>query len=349
MSPAYKPVPVAPFLKGLVADTDVYTQPKGSVPRISNMVYTKRGSLRTCDGSLLLSAVGGIVQVTPQGRIYDIDLFQPSSVNPYFLDIQRDLLLHLGAPTGVAVVNGGAGGTLGAATYFYVVTAIDAFGGETLPSAEVNIVNAGGNKNNLSWVAVNHAAGYNVYRSTTTGTEIYLTTITGAIVFSDDGSVTQPSIALASSTSLAGVTTTQYTYVTVTAHGFSDNQIVNVSGVSDPLFNATFAIIAVLDPFTFKTTRFGNQGNHFGAGGVVSAAVFPPIADNTSVVVLRKLPTTVVSYNESTIQAIFPGDLGITLVNPPGSGGGGGGTGGGGSGPGGGGGPVPTDDGFRFV
>lgn len=43
------------FVKGVDASTDKFDQNKGSVPRISNMVFTRRGSMITVDGSTPLS------------------------------------------------------------------------------------------------------------------------------------------------------------------------------------------------------------------------------------------------------------------------------------------------------
>jgi hypothetical protein len=68
-----------------------------------------------------------------------------------------------------------AGGTLVVATpYFYVVTAINGSGGETIQSAEATATPTTGNQTiNLTWNAVPGAVSYAVYRSTATGS--YLT------------------------------------------------------------------------------------------------------------------------------------------------------------------------------
>ncbi len=70
-------------------------------------------------------------------------------------------------------------GTLTAATYFYKITAIDAAGGETTASNEKSQVTTGSTSTvTLSWNAITGAAGYKIYRSTSTGTEKYLTSST---------------------------------------------------------------------------------------------------------------------------------------------------------------------------
>lgn len=84
------------------------------------------------------------------------------------------------------------GGTLAAATYFYVITALNAFG-ETLKSNEVSQVTTGVTSTvTLNWTAVTNATGYRIYRSTTTGTEQKLNiTDRGAVTtYTDTGAAT---------------------------------------------------------------------------------------------------------------------------------------------------------------
>lgn len=81
-----------------------------------------------------------------------------------------------------------AGGTLGAGTYFYVVTALNALG-ETLKSNEVSVATTGTtSKNTLTWGTVTGATGYKVYRSTATGTEKLLATVGNVSTYADTGS-----------------------------------------------------------------------------------------------------------------------------------------------------------------
>lgn len=65
------------------------------------------------------------------------------------------------APVGVGVATA-AGGALAAATYYYKVTGMNSRG-ETVGSAEVNVVTALNNKNTISWTALTGATWYRVY------------------------------------------------------------------------------------------------------------------------------------------------------------------------------------------
>jgi hypothetical protein len=57
-----KPIPLSPFLKGLIASNQVLAQPKGSIARDSNLIYTERGALVTCDGTEILNWFDGAIQ-----------------------------------------------------------------------------------------------------------------------------------------------------------------------------------------------------------------------------------------------------------------------------------------------
>lgn len=53
--PVKKPISQKKFIKGLIACTPNLAQVPGSVPRVTNMVYTVRGALKTCDGSSVVT------------------------------------------------------------------------------------------------------------------------------------------------------------------------------------------------------------------------------------------------------------------------------------------------------
>jgi hypothetical protein len=347
-------IPNKPWLRGLVASSQPLAQPQGSLARLSNLLLNARGGLDVCDGSQILSAVDGVVQTTNQGRIECIQLFQPIGISPYFVDLQLDALFHLGAPTGLAVATGAAG-SLAAATYFYVVTALDGLGGETTASSEVSIVNPGLVNNNLSWNPVNWASGYNIYRSTSTGTETLLASVS-TNSFVDNGSIglLGPYALLTSVTVPTGRPPLYaFQYTTSAPNPFKANSVVSISGVTPSILNRTLTITSIISPTTFVGLANSSGATQTGTGGQVTgqgsgSTITPPVADTTQVVVMRVLPVSQVSYNESSIVAIFPSSPGNTLVNPPGSSGGGGTTGGGGSGPGGGGGPVPGPGGGQL-
>ena len=83
-----------------------------------------------------------------------------------------------------------SGGTLAAATYYYVMTAINAVG-ETIASAEASQATTGASSTvTLAWSAVSGATGYKLYRATATGNETYLTTLGAVTTYTDTGAIT---------------------------------------------------------------------------------------------------------------------------------------------------------------
>lgn len=180
------------FLKGVDASTPRVDQRKTTLPRLSNLLLTKRGGLITCDGSLFISELNGILQ-PGTGPWTEITLFQPQNVNRYYVGIKKDYSTHLGTVVGLAVVDGGAGGVLAAANYRYIVTGLDGAGGETAANTAVVFANPGARKASVTWTAlVNAVGGYNVYRSPAGGaggTEVFLTKV-ATNAFLDDGSIT---------------------------------------------------------------------------------------------------------------------------------------------------------------
>ena len=97
-----------------------------------------------------------------------------------------DTTAALSAPGTVTPTESATGGTLAAATYYYIVTALDALG-ETTGSAEVSATTTGTTSSiSLAWAAVAGATSYKVYRGTTAGAEsVYFTTATNS--FDDTG------------------------------------------------------------------------------------------------------------------------------------------------------------------
>ncbi len=95
-----------------------------------------------------------------------------------------------------------AGGNLTASTtYYYKITAIDGTGGESAASTETSVATDTTLKTiDVSWSAVSGAVAYKVYRSTATGTEVYLTTVQ-TNSFTDVGSITAGSTSPPSSNS----------------------------------------------------------------------------------------------------------------------------------------------------
>lgn len=97
---------------------------------------------------------------------------------------------NLPAPQGVAATTQGTGGTLVAATYRYVVSAISPTG-ESLGSAEASVVVSSGttNQTTVTWSAVLGAVGYTVYGRS--APEKFIATVGGGtLTYIDTGSVT---------------------------------------------------------------------------------------------------------------------------------------------------------------
>ena len=141
-------------------------------------------------------------------------------------------------PLQLSITTSNIGGTLAAAAYYWVVTAIDK-SGETTPSNEVSYTWAQSQGSAvLSWTPLPTATGYKVYRGSTTGGEsVLVTTLTnGAInTYTDTGSAgtagkppTSNTAALAMSVS----TTPASSNTTTTATAFLQGGTANVSYVA---------------------------------------------------------------------------------------------------------------------
>ena len=79
-------------------------------------------------------------------------------------------------------------GTLAAATYYYRVSAINAYG-ETIPSVETSFAAAATTGVNVNWGAVTGATGYKIY-GRSTDAELLIATVGAVTTYLDDGSVT---------------------------------------------------------------------------------------------------------------------------------------------------------------
>jgi hypothetical protein len=172
-----KPLTHSRWLKGLQAGFDRYSQPKGSFARVSNLLLTRRGALKTCDGTALITQYLGAFQ-SAFGPITEIFLYQPTGANAGYFGIVKNTAAHIGAPTGLTLTLVPTGVFIG--LYTYVVTALDGAGGETVASAQAQIT-AALQKINVAWTAVpNAVGGYNIYRTTTggaPGSERFLVTV----------------------------------------------------------------------------------------------------------------------------------------------------------------------------
>ena len=329
-----RPVSQGPFLKGLQAANQVLAQPKGSVARISNLLYTKRGSLKTCDGSLIINWQNGALQLNA-GRVEALNLIEPIGVPRYFLALINNFS-QLTTPTGLAVTDGGAGGTLAAATYYYVVTAVTSTGGETVASAEQSIVNPGGHKNQLNWNAVPNAFGYNVYRGTSSGNDFLLTGAglpVGTNSYLDDGTNgVGTTFGLLASPQGAVETSQQYdipgphgsdivyyiitfSFTTTGANPVQPGQNFQIAGASPSSFNNTYLCTNKSGNTLYMVTQSSTPGARLSGGGgnlVIGgggSGVRPPTANTTGQCALIKMPNLgnyPISYGLANVIASFP-------------------------------------------
>lgn len=102
--PAFEKQTVVDFSKGLYTPVNRFTRPSGTFPLVSNLIYTRRGALRTVDGSLIQSSFNGagatfgaspfvgIVRYAPTGaaaQIIALQLTKQNTSSPllYLIDV----------------------------------------------------------------------------------------------------------------------------------------------------------------------------------------------------------------------------------------------------------------------
>ena len=350
-------IPQASFIRGLNASTSVINQPKGSVPRLSNLLLTKRGGFDTVDGSQVIDWYEGAVQ-GDRGVFEAITLFQPVNITKYYMSVNQLFDMPIPAPSDLVLADGGSGGTLAAGEYYYVVTALDGAGGETTASVEASIIILANHTIILTWAPVQNAASYNVYRGTSSGGEALLVgtglPVTGT-TYTDDGSATFAAstanivafpngvnIGLIHPSTVANVILFLQTPVfggynvpfTVTGArpntgifqtGINGNRVM---GFGQPTGEST-TISFLIDVYK------GVTGIGVGGGGTVTVPVTPPTSNTTTQVALFKYPNaamTPISYDDTDIVALFPASARVALGGTPGGSGGSGGSGSGGIG-----------------
>jgi hypothetical protein len=357
-------VTVKAFLRGVIATSGAMAQPKGSIPRASNLLLMRRGSLNTADGSQPLYEYQGAIQ-NNRGKIMASFLFNPLGVARYYLALVKALDQPLGPPKNLSVATA-AGGSLAAGTYWYVVTAIDGAGGETTISNEVSIATGANGKNTLTWNTVPNAAGYNIYQSgifSGNGLERILISTTTPVGPPTFGSLTQSFVDDGTSVVAGSFTVAQLTY----NHGYGlfaitslpptanpkslIGQVLPYSGGTPSTLNGNWQITSFISQSSgvtyYTAIPVGFSPPVATATGGILVPAAPPVADTTQQTALYLMPTLIgttaslpQSYSNSNIVALFPADL---QPNPDGGGGGGpgggGGTGGGGTG---GGGSTPS-------
>ena len=181
-------LPQRRFVKGLNAATPAFAQPPGTLPRISNLLLTKRGGLITTPGSATLSKLDNMLIQAAPIRVYTVFIYQPSAGPAHYVALISDPTSQTDPVADLAYAGTTGGGTLGAGDFYWVVTALDGVGGETTVSNEVHhlAVNPEGNAL-LAWTAIYGAASYNVYRGITPGGELLIIQNNVATVANDTG------------------------------------------------------------------------------------------------------------------------------------------------------------------
>lgn len=140
-------------------------------------------------------------------------------------------------PTGTLVAAPGTltpststtGGTLPAATYYYKLTALNV-AGETTASAEASQVTTGATSTvTFTYSAVSGATGYKVYRATSPGAEVYLTTIGAVTTFTDTGAITPGTAAPPASNTTGGYSRSGWVFNGFVAEFGFQTQVNNVA------------------------------------------------------------------------------------------------------------------------
>lgn len=161
-------------MRGVNATVDPYDQPRGSVPRISNLYSTIRGLLQSIAGSRMIVDFGTRIS---QGVDWLFYKFQTATQGFYFA-LLNHFDHHITQPLPVIMLTGvnvGGGALIPGNQYYYQITATS-FGapyfgtvqGQTLPAAEVSLVLPGGmNAIRIDWTGQQDAAGYVIYGTVT--------------------------------------------------------------------------------------------------------------------------------------------------------------------------------------
>lgn len=341
-----KPVSFGPFIKGVDASTSVLSQPKGSVPRASNLLLTKRGGLKSCDGSAIVNAYSG-APTTGRGRSMCDFFYEPVGVAPYYLRLIKALDQPLGSPFQVTAVDGGSGGTLAAGTYFYKVTALDNVGGETTVSFEDSATIAVNHKVSLSWNVTPNAVSYNVYRSNSSNTEGLLigpglpvlqpVLGTTTATFVDTGAATvgtspvNVSTVTCVSISSAGQFRATATFVfssSIVALVQAGSTFSYAPGTDVKFGGLLWTITSISSNFSVTANTVaalpgpGLVAGEQSTGGTVALSTVPPSVDTTQQTALYAMPPASLgpAYSNANIVALFPADA-RPIDGDPGGGG----------------------------
>ncbi len=152
----------------LVAATGVLSQPPGSVPRLSNLLFTQRGSLQIADGSKSIATVSGTY--TNIEVLAPFSNYQASNFPYYSCLALRPTPTVTDVTNFAATVNVGTGTNNTHGTYFFGIVARAVGGHSDITPTQIlvsSVVNFDGLT--FTWTAVAGATGYTLYRYYVTG------------------------------------------------------------------------------------------------------------------------------------------------------------------------------------
>ncbi|PWT72279.1 MAG: hypothetical protein C5B60_09770 [Chloroflexi bacterium] len=159
------------WLRGLNAAFSIFSQPPNSLPRLSNLVLTRRGSLQTVDGSRIVSSYGNLGPLPwdpiDRGMWKEIFYYQPNDhperTGYYGLREEPHFPQLVGFTSGPTHSVVSVPGAVALGTVTLSVTVADGVGGETPLSPAVTVTVGAGQGVHLTVFRVLNAAGYNVY------------------------------------------------------------------------------------------------------------------------------------------------------------------------------------------
>lgn len=330
----FKPVSQRKWTRGLQATFSRFAQPDQILTRLVNMVYTKRGGLRTVDGSLIFAKRNGALQPA-DGPILDLTLFKPTGVTPYYVGIQG------GVPSStIGLVTGLAGA---AATIQQTIATIFRVSGEA--TSKGTNANLGFARNSpLPFLQGNVTIAGTVAFDRTFDASIIDTifhNITGwAYSYPDAGSDTTETPAAATLTIAAGLPTGDYVFDVTACDGSGGETpgtgapiTVHVTGAANQGITLTwdavpgaagYCVYLISGPVGVTAGRINptplvlvpadTSPNFTFLGHTNTPAATPPAGNTTTASVLWKMDSP--SYN--TKLGTLPGALIIAQPPPPG-------------------------------
>ena len=157
------------FAKGINATTGILSQQPGSLPRMSNLLLTQRGSLQVCDGS---SVIGTLPSPFTDASVIDVFNQYASGQYPLYPVLANTAGAYIANPTYMFMSTGGNIGN-NAGNYYFAIVARGAYGSLTLISGAyytpVFVAAAAFSTVIFHWTPVPNATGYDIYYITSAG------------------------------------------------------------------------------------------------------------------------------------------------------------------------------------